>query len=438
MEQLVNYKRRIASRFLPLEGESALQELPESEEFIYSEKLDGHLGFAVVDGGVAHFYNRSGVALDLSDLAPHFPKADGIWAGEMYIPQERSRSFLVSSAVANKGEGLAFAVFDAVHALDLPVTERVALVEKTMPKGDGKARVHHVAWSRCSSRKEIVAHYKEAIAAGKEGLIVIPAQGLGFKLKPMVELDVTVIGYCLKEDGSGIRSLLIGVQNEQGQWQVVASVGGGFDEAARVAWMGKLESMVTDGDIVLVAKNRLAYKWVRPEVVIQIKCIEAITDDANGTIYKDLLRCDNGSYVSNGKAPGVSLVSPVFQHERTDKQPGQADTGINQLSDRVEIGAAAATADDQDAGVQSEVRVRKVFTKAGKGGVAVRKFLGVKTNRAETGQFPAYYVLFTDFSAGRKEPLKTEISLAADEAGMTYELNQMEAENIKKGWVLAT
>ena len=96
MELLVNYKRRIASRFLPLEGETALQELPESEEFIYSEKIDGHLGFAVVDGASVRFYNRSGVELDLSDLAPHVPKVDGIWAGEMYIPKERSRSFLVS------------------------------------------------------------------------------------------------------------------------------------------------------------------------------------------------------------------------------------------------------------------------------------------------------------------------------------------------------
>ena len=438
MELLVNYKRRIASRFLPLEGETALQELPESEEFIYSEKIDGHLGFAVVDGASVRFYNRSGVELDLSDLAPHVPKVDGIWAGEMYIPKERSRSFLVSSAVANKGEGLAFAVFDAVHALELPTAERIALVESSMPKANGTDRVHHVSWARCDSRKEIAAQYKTALDAGKEGLIVIPAHGMGFKLKPMIELDVTVIGYCMKEDGSGIRSLLIGVQNEAGQWQVVASVGGGFDEGTRAAWVSKLEPLVTEGDIVLVAKNRLAYKWVRPEIVIQIKCIEAIVEDANGTIYKDLLRFEDGSYHSNGKAPGVSLVSPVFQHERTDKKPGLDDTGLNQIADRVEIGAATARNEAASGQSQSEVLFRKVYTKAGKGGLAVRKFVGVKTHREDSGQFPAYFILFTDFSAGRKDPLKTEISLAADEEKLQYELNQLVAENIKKGWALAS
>jgi hypothetical protein len=440
---LVDYKRRIASRFVPLEGEAALQMLPESEQFIWSEKIDGHLGFAVVEGGAVRFFNRSGVALDLPDLAPHVPAVDGVWAGEMYVPQAqgggRARAFHVSTAVANGGAGLCFAVFDAVHALAQPIPERVALVEAAMPAGDGARRVHCVAWNRCESRKDVAARYQEAIAAGKEGLIAIPAHGMGYKLKPMVELDVTVIGYCLKEDGSGIRSLLIGVQNEQGHWQVVASVGGGFDEAARVAWMNRLEGLVADGDIVLVAKNRLAYKWVRPEIVIQIKCIEAIAEDANGPIHKDVLRHEDGTWRGHGKAPGVSLVSPVFQLERTDKRPCLDDTGIRQITDRVDIDAAPAETPgaEADAAPRPQVLFRKVYTKSGKGGMAVRKFVGVKTHREADGQFPAYYVLFTDFSAGRKEPLKTDITLAADADALQGALEMLEEENIKKGWALA-
>jgi len=178
--------------------------------------------------------------------------------------------------------------------------------------------------------------------------------------------------------------------------------------------------------------------WMRPEIVIQIKCIEAIVEDANGTIYKDLLRFEDGTYHSNGKAPGVSLVSPVFQHERSDKKPGLDDTGLNQIADRVEIGAATARNEAASSHTQSEVLFRKVYTKSGKGGLAVRKFVGVKTHREDSGQFPAYFILFTDFSAGRKDPLKTEISLAADEEKLQYELNQLEAENIKKGWALAS
>ena len=433
MEQLVNYKRRVASRFLPLEGDSAQQDLPESEAFIYSQKLDGHLGFAVVEGDSVQFYNRSGTALNLPALAAAFPRLDGIWAGELYMSAGRSRAFQVATAVASGGEGLAFAVFDAVHALEQSTTERIELVERTIPAGE---RVHPVAWARTDSRKEILARYQEALEAGQEGLIVVPAHGLGYKLKPIIELDVTVLGYSMKEDGSGIRSLLVGLMDDEGVWQVVASVGGGYNEDDRAIWLQKLEPMVTDGDILLVAKNRLAYKWVRPEIVIQIKCIEAIVEDATGTIWKERLRYDGeAGYLSQGKRPGVSLLSPVFQHQRSDKQPGADDTGLRQVSDRVEIGEATATA-SEGAEQAGEVLFRKVYTKSGKGGVAVRKFVGVRTHR-DGARFPAYYVFFTDFSAGRKDPLKTDISLAADEAGLQRQLEALEAENVKKGWELA-
>ena len=432
MEQLVNYKRRVASRFLPLEGDSAQQDLPESEAFIYSQKLDGHLGFAVVEGDRVQFYNRSGVALNLPSLAAAFPRIDGIWAGELYMRAGRSRAFQVATAVANGGDELGFAVFDAVHALEQSPTERIELVERTIPAGE---RVHAVAWARTDSRTEILARYQEALEAGQEGLIVVPAHGLGYKLKPIIELDVTVLGYSMKEDGSGIRSLLVGLMDDEGVWQVVASVGGGYNEDDRAIWLQKLEPMVTDGDILLVAKNRLAYKWVRPEIVIQIKCIEAIVEDASGIIWKERLRyADDTGYRSQGKRPGVSLLSPVFQHQRSDKQPGADDTGLRQVSDRVEIGeAAVASEGTEQAG---EVLFRKVYTKSGKGGVAVRKFVGVRTHR-DDGRFPAYYVFFTDFSAGRKDPLKTDISLAADEAELHRQLAALETENVKKGWELA-
>lgn len=428
MEQLINYKRRIASRLLPLEGTAAQQELPDSEAFVYSEKLDGHLAFAVVAAGKTSFYNRSATLLDLPPLEAAFPKEEGIWAGELYIPKERSRSFLVSSAIANAKDDLSFAVFDAAHQLEKSVIERIALVESLITP---TAKVHPVKWHRSSSKKELLSSYEDILNAGKEGLIVHPAHGISYKLKPSVELDLTVIGYSMKEDGSGIRSLLVGIKDKE-QWQVVASVGGGYSEEDRAEWLVKLAPMETEGDIVLVAKNRLAYKWIRPEIVIQVKCIEAIAEDADGVILKELLRYEDGKgYMAESKRPGVSLVSPVFMGVRADKKPGEEDTGINQLTDRVEIGASA---EKEDTDVISEILFRKVYTKGGKTGTAVRKFVGVKTNREKN--FPHYYLYFTDFSAGRKDPLKTEINIASSEEMLKKHLDAMIEENIKKGWEL--
>ena len=429
MELLINYKKRFASRFIPLEGETAQQELPDADSFVYSEKLDGHLGYAVVKDGNVSFYNRSATLLNLPNLAGIFPKEEGVWAGELYIKQDRSRSFLVSGSVANESDQLCFAVFDAVHQMEQPVNERMDIVTKHIPHSD---RVHPVKWHTSESKKEVLAVYKEWVDAGKEGIIVQPGKGMLYKLKPKVELDLAVLGYSMKEDGSGIRSLLVGVKNNENQWMVVASVGGGFKEEDRVVWMNRLEPMVVEGDIVLVAKNKLAYKWVKPEIVIQIKCIEVINEDSSGIIFKEILSYDETAkqYVSEGKTAGVSIVSPVFVTERTDKKTGVEDTGINQIADRVEIVQDAAGQNENN--ISSDILFRKVYTKSGKGGTAVRKFVGVKTNR--TQDFPEYYLFFTDFSAGRKDPLKTEINLASNEELLKTLLTAAIEENIKKGW----
>lgn len=429
MELLLNYKKRFASRFIPLEGENAQNDLPDAESYVYSEKLDGHIGYAVVQDGVVNFYNRSATLLSLPKLASIFPKVEGIWAGELYIKQERSRSFLVSSAVANESDDLCFSVFDAVHLMDLPFNERMEVVTKSIPKTD---RVHPMTWHTSESKKEVLAIYKEWTEAGKEGLIVQPGKGLLFKLKPKVELDVAVLGYSMKEDGSGIRSLLVGVKNKNNQWMVCASVGGGFKEEDRVAWMNRLEPLVIEADIVLVAKNKLAYKWIKPEIVVQIKCIEVINEDSSGIIYKEILTYEEtkNEYVSEGKTAGISIVSPVFLHERTDKKADIADTGINQIADRIELIEAGEESNEHK--ITSDILFRKVYTKTGKGSTAVRKFVGVKTNRSIN--FPAFYLFSTDFSAGRKDPLKTEINLASDPTILQQLLEDAIAENIKKGW----
>ena len=39
MESIINYKKRIASRFIPIEGSTVVGDMPESDEYIYSEKI---------------------------------------------------------------------------------------------------------------------------------------------------------------------------------------------------------------------------------------------------------------------------------------------------------------------------------------------------------------------------------------------------------------
>ncbi len=429
METVINYKKKIASRFIPIEGANAQTDLPESDEYIYSEKIDGQLGIAVVNNGQVTIYNRSGALLDLPHITTAFPKdQEGIWAGELYLPLDRSRNFMVSSAIANDKTSLRFCVFDAVHELDKPNDDRVVIVQKSIPEGE---IVHPMKWHKTASRKELAQFYADAVESGKEGLVVINTLGYTYKLKPMVELDVAVIGYSMKEDGSGIRALLVGLHDGEG-WIVVASVGGGFTDETRAQWLQKLQPLECEADIVLVANNRLAYKWVQPSIVIQIKCIEIINEDGSGLIKKDKLSYDGSQYQSIRKTNAVSLISPVFLGIREDKNANADDTGINQVTSRVEWTKDTIT--DTEELQKSEVIFREVYIKESKTGTAIRKFVGLKTNKTLEQSFPSFVLYYTDFSAGRKDPLQTEIKIASSEDTLREMLANGIEENIKKGW----
>ena len=124
MEAIINYKKRVVSRFIPFEGSAVVSDLPESDEYVYSEKIDGHIAYIQVKDSKVTMYNRSANILELPLITAKFPtELDGIWAGELYLAQPRSRNFQVASAITNNREELRFAVFDAVHLLDRPILE---------------------------------------------------------------------------------------------------------------------------------------------------------------------------------------------------------------------------------------------------------------------------------------------------------------------------
>jgi hypothetical protein len=430
MQNLADYKKKIASRFIAIEGVDAANDLPESDEYHYAEKIDGNLGIAVVNAEGVSFYNRSGTLLSLPNLEANFPKtAIGIWAGELYINKERSHFYEVASAIANNKDAIHFAVFDAVHALDSPILERIKIVKEGIADAPF---IHPVHWVKTNSKKELIEAYKTMVDGGKEGIVFHNSQGSTFKVKPSLTLDLAVVGYSMKEDGSGLRALLVGVYYND-SWLVVASVGGGFSDEDRVKWLSKLENIETKADFVMIANNRMAYKWVKPKIVVQVKCIEILNEDSSGSIYKDTLKydADNG-YISNGKVPGVSILSPVFMGQRDDKTPSNEDTGISQITSRIEL--LPDTKPDLEELPESTILFRELYTKNAKTGTAIRKFIGIRTNKTREQGFPSYYLYMTDFSAGRKEPLQTDIKIAGTERQLNDFLAKAIEENVKKGW----
>ena len=65
----------------------------------------------------------------------------------------------------------------------------------------------------------------------------------------------------------------------------------------------------------------------------------------------------------------------------------------------------------------------------------IHKFLLWKTNKEQSGRYPAYVFFHTDFSSGRKEMLKRDMACSSDEAQIREIFDSEIAANVKKGWV---
>ena len=82
----------------------------------------------------------------------------------------------------------------------------------------------------------------------------------------------------------------------------------------------------------------------------------------------------------------------------------------------------------------SKLLERHVYKKVSGDKVMLHKFLLWKTNKEQTGRYPAYVVYHTDFSSGRKEMIKRDMAYSNDEKQIREILAAEIADNVKKGW----
>lgn len=429
-QRIIDYHRRYASKYVPAEGNRLLEVIPQCDVYYYAEKLDGILLFADNDGKEIKFFNKSGVEIELHALHAAFPtNAIGLWVGELYISVgKRSRPFLVSSSISKGNNDLAFGIFDFVDDVRKTIEERYLDISKFFPES---GIVHKIDLKKTDSRTQVINQFNELVANGSEGMVIHTPQGITYKAKPQLSIDCIVLGYAMKENGDQLRDLLIGIAVEDG-YMVLGKVGSGFSESEREEWGRNLKSKVVNSTILEVAGNGLAFYWVKPEIVIEIKCLELLVENSDGPISKQKVGFNNeNGYSQVGMITGVSLMSPVYGGIRFDKNADIINAGLDQITSRVEIIINNSSVKQ---GQSSKLLKREIYIKEGKNGRALRKFVSWKTNKEITGSFPPYILYYTDFSSGRKEPLQTEIYTAVDQEELEIKFNKLLEENIKKGW----
>ncbi len=452
-----NYKRQIASRMMPLGREDISRKVPDAQYHV-SRKIDGEFSVMAFKDGDLLIVNPGGtvrIGLPWQAEAKSLIEAAGLtevlFAGELYVetPQDRRPRVhdVVSVARQPKSEDdlqrIKFAVFDVISVdgepLENTYDERWQQIESVFAKGD---MIHPVENVIVKGHRDVDNLFQKWVVDEKsEGIVVRSATAGNFKIKPRHNLDAVVIGFTEStDDRQGMmHDLLLGVVRSDGSVQVLCRVGGGFTDENRREMLSDLQDMVAKSEYAEVNSDHVAYQMVEPKWVIEISCLDLISQNTRGGPVNRMVLNWNPSeerYEVVRRLPLVSVISPQFIRIRDDKQFNETDVRISQVSDLLPIPMADVNARELKM-TKSKLLERDVYTKQLRGEMLVRKFVLWKTNKeAESSEYPGYVANYVDFSPTRKTPLTRDVRVSNSETQIRGLYAAFKEDNIKKGWEL--
>ncbi len=447
-DQAKNYKRIVGSRYISVAPEEIESRIPSQEFYYVSTKYDGHSSFLCYEKGKPVIFvsprGKEIIDLDINKKAQELIDALDVdqlmVAGELYLKsEERTRSFNLTKAVTENDPNIRFAVYDLIelnneftHTLELE--EIVEQIEEFFPK---EGITHCVNNKKVESRKDIGELFKENVEINDEEGVVVKTEGATFKVKPKYTFDAVIIGYADSDgDRKGMfRDLLLAFMLPDGSYQLFGHLHHGFNEEDRRAFTDEMKKDIVKSQYIEVARNKTAFHFIKPKHIVEFSCLDVITEDSKGAISKMNLNYDEKlGYTINGKKNSVSMTIPNFIRFRTDKEANPNDIRFSQVNDFVDFSEIEIVSEGDYK--KSQLLKRVVYTKESRGSLMVKKLVLIKTNKENSGKYPAYVLHLTDYSSGRKDPLKRDVTLTNDEQQAHELFDEIIAKNIKSGWVL--
>ena len=445
IQTAIDYKKNVAGKFVLVEGAKLKQRI-DGERFAVTRKIDGHMQVVFFVDNQVFMLNANGKQkaeqLKCLDAFAEAVKAAGlkqaIIAAELYLPREggRPRCGDVQAALADdaKRDQLALAPFDIIE-LDGEAwkAEHFSITHKKLTELFNSQLVQPVQMRSASSIDEVKEIYDEWVEGeGAEGLVVHSEAPIVWKVKTRHTIDAAVIGYTTAD--RGIRDLMFAVRRPDGLFQMFVLGSTGLTDEQRAEIAQRLSTKHVESQYVLSDSRGIAYQMVKPELVFEISVLELVARGNDDKIKMNpLLKYDEAQgWLMEGTTPGVSALGITIDHERTDKQPNETDVRISQLTDicpfeEPEGGSALSLQ-------PSTLLERHVYKKVSGEKVMLHKFLLWKTNKEQSGRYPAYIIYHTDFSSSRKELIKRDMLYSNDELQIRDLLAAEIADNIKKGW----
>lgn len=450
-DEAKTYKRRVAGAFMLVAGDK-IEEKVGGSDFIVTRKYDGIMTYLEYSDGEVEAFTSGGRRLSpdipcLAEIATIL-KASGltsvILAGELFAtlnPNGRERVGDTLKAIADTGlhDKLRLALFDIVELEGKPF--KPAHYRETLQKLEeitvGAKTARPVKGIEVSSRRQISSVFKKLVEEkGAEGLVVHSELPVVYKIKPRHTIDAVIIGYTTGDNGreNMVRDLLLGVMYPDGGILQIASVGAGLTDEMRIELEQRLAGLTVESEYITTDSRNVAFRMVRPSVVVEFSAIDGATENFEGIPKTNALLeySPLTGYSLAMHMNGVAMHGTVFVRPRADKEAVYDDVRVEQVTDLWPF--AENKRSKNEALLASEILERRVFLYQRALSRKVHKFVVWKTNKEHTGEYPAYVLHHTDYSFSRKQQLKRDLRISQSREQIFDLLQQMIADNIKKGW----
>ena len=446
-----SYKRELSTKMHAVSAQD-ISRIHAARGYLATRKYDGEFCLIFFDGKKLISVNPGGTvriglpAFEETEKLLKAAKVEScILAGEIYLQAENFKGLRIHRVVGilrnpdseDDMKRLGLALFDVVE-LDSEKPENLkkkfSFLDKLFGKGKLVIPVEHVPTKKTDDIMVLLADW--VIDKGSEGIVLQHDTAGWYKIKLRHSLDVAIIGFSEGSDERKgmLHDLLVAVKRNDGTFQELTRVGGGFTDEDRKTIAAEMKRRVVPSDYVAVNNDYVAYEMIRPGPVIEISCLDLITESSRGgPINRMVLKWDGKRYNAMSRMPLVSVISPQYIRTRDDKDALEDDVNIRQLTELAPVTQTETVVEDA-AGEPSTLLEREVYTKEMKGNTMVRKLLLWKTNKEKKAEFPAYVVYLTDFSPNRKNPLERDIRIASTEAAARKHFKRMAEENFIGGW----
>ncbi|MCL2666825.1 MAG: hypothetical protein FWF02_03860, partial [Micrococcales bacterium] len=411
-----DYKREVAANYLTLNPDQVEQRLG-GTQFQVTRKYDGEMAVICWDGTDIFTVNSGGTVrtgLPCLDEAQAALVASGV--REAVIPAElyaeesggRTRVFDALAALADADQltRLRLAPYDLVSLDGEPVRANGYLdVHSRLDRLFGSGELcRPVRLQSAGSRQGVADLFARWVTEdGAEGLVVRSELPLVYKLKPRHSVDFAVVGF---SEGGGdmkgqVRSLLVALVSDDGQFQVVGHIGGGLTEHERRDLYAALVPVQTSSTYIETDSNHVAFRMVTPGMVIEAKINDVLFESTSGPVRNPRLELVDGTWTRTCEVNGIAIVFPSFVRVRDDKACDAVDVRLTQIDQFAAPPVPPDATAEADAPA-SQVLIRTVYAKTLGSKLMVQKFLVWATNKQDRG-YPAYVFAYTNFSSDRKD-----------------------------------